>query len=117
MFSAITSKRQIFSLLLSRVPKYNFSRTLKSNDAEPYLKVNTKADPNQIENSPALEQVQKFEKKEYKRGLQENEKPIPTSPVLGPIRVKFKLHSFINWFFRLKIPLSLIKFIVGAHAV
>jgi len=116
MFSAITSKRQIFSLL-SRVPKYNFARNLKSNEAEPYLKVNPKVDPNHIENSPVLEKVQKFEKKEYKRGLEEDEKPIPTSPVLGPIRVKFMPYVYLNRLFRSKIPLSLIKFIVGAHAV
>jgi len=116
MFSAITSKRQIFTLL-SRVPKYNFARNLKSNDAESYLKVTAKVDPHHIENSPALEKVQNFEKKEYKRGLQEDEKPIPTSPVLGPIRVKSKPFSHLNRFFRSKIPLSLTKFIVGAHAV
>ena len=98
MFSAITSKRQIFSLLLSRVPKYNFSRTLKSNDAESYLKVTPKANPTQVESSPVLDQVEKFSKKEYKRGLAEDEKPIPTSPVLGPIRVKSKFCSHLNRF-------------------
>jgi len=82
MFSSITSK------ILSRVPKYNFSRHLKSTDAESYLKVTPKADPRQAESSPVLDQVEKFSKKEYTRGLSEDEKPIPTSPVLGPIRIE-----------------------------
>ncbi len=34
----------------------------------------------------------KFVKRDYQRGLAEDEKPIPCSPVLGPITV------LLNWF-------------------
>ena len=58
--------------------------------------------------------IEVFDKRNYKRGLTEEEKPIPVSPKIGPIRVLFR-SNLLNP--RSITPNSLIKSIVGALVV
>jgi len=87
MFSLLTSRGQRLSLVLQKIPKYYFSKALKQDKPEEYLKVQPLHKPEIIKDGPIPINIEKFDKKSYVRGLTEDEKPIPTSPILGPMRV------------------------------
>jgi hypothetical protein len=58
--------------------------------------------------------IEVFEKRSYIRGLAEDEKPIPVSPKIGPIRVLFHSELLDS---RSITPNCQIKCIVGVHVV
>ena len=86
MLSSFVPKRQIITLFINNLSKQNFVRTLKHVKPESYIKAELPLDPKELAALNVVP-VEKYDKNTYKRGLEEEEKPIPTSPILGPIRV------------------------------
>ena len=86
MLSSFAPKRQIITLFINNLSKQSFVRNLKHVKAESYIKAELPLDPKELAALNVVP-VEKFDKNNYKRGLEEEEKPIPTSPILGPIRV------------------------------
>jgi len=87
MFSFLTNKGQRLALVLQKIPKYSFAKALKQEKPETYLKAQPLEKPEIIKDATSPINIEKFEKKSYVRGLEEEERPIPISPILGPMRV------------------------------
>ena len=86
MFSTLATKPQILYLLAKNIPKRNFVKPLKDIQPESYLKTTSIPNPSRV--SENFAKIEDYDKNSYKRGLAEEEKPIPASPVLGPMRVR-----------------------------
>lgn len=86
MFSTLATKPQILYLLAKNIPRRNFVKPLKDIQPESYLK--TTAIPKPSKATEKFATIEDYDKNSYKRGLGEEEKAIPASPILGPMRVR-----------------------------